>query len=657
MLNIESKESGFKLYYKDYLILEHSNQNPCIKTGSGKAKFKSHHGHFKIKEKDLIEIQLREYEILSKEDSEIEIVFGTPENLLKTSFNILEDRLEIKFSFINRELNRFWIRLRANEGEAIYGCGEQFSEVNLRGKKVPLWVEEQGVGRGDPPISGDWYTTYFPQPTFVSSENYYFHSESSCYALFNFIHPNYHELYFWDIPDKIIIGKYQTALDTISHLSKYLGRQPKLPEWVYDGVWLGIQGGKNIVIEKVRKCLEKGVKIGAVWCQDWQGVNIIGPTKRLLWNWEYDDTLYPNLPLFINSLNSKGIKFLGYIKSMLDPNGSQYKEAIEKNLCVKDKNGNPYIIKTDSGNKIMLDLSNPDTLEWLKSIIKENMINIGLSGWMADYGEYLTTDTVLYSGEDPKDFHNKYPVIFAKTNLEAIEEAGRLGDIIFFTRAGYSQISRYSTQLWAGDQLVNWSMHDGLATVILAGISSGICGIGYYHYDIGGFHAFDHIFRDKEIFMRWAEMAVFTTTMRTHESIRPFDNWQFDSDDETLEFFAKMSQRFTHLKPYMQQISNEYVEKGFPPIRACYLHYENDPELHKIKYQYLFGQDLLVAPVIKPNSREWDIYFPDDIWIHIWSGKEFKKGFKKVKAPIGQPPVFYRKDSHFADLFSKLKEI
>ncbi|MHA1319014.1 MAG: alpha-glucosidase [Promethearchaeota archaeon] len=657
MLKFKSIDSGFRLFYKDYFILEHSSQNPCVKVGSGKGKFKSHHGHFKIKEKDVIERELREYEILSQEDNNIEIRFGTQENLLEFSCSSVDDRLEMKFASKNKDLNRFWIKMHANDAEAIYGCGEQFSEVNLRGKKVPLWVEEQGVGRGDPPITGDWYTTYFPQPTFISSENYYLHSESLCYAIFDFTHPDYHELYFWNIPDKIIIGKYQTALDTVSRLSKYLGRQPKLPEWVYDGVWLGIQGGENVVIEKVKKCLEKGVNVGAVWCQDWQGVNIIGPTKRLKWNWEYDNTLYPDLPSFIKTLNGQGIKFLGYINSMLAPNGSQYGEALEKDLCVKEQNGDTFIIVTDSGDKIMLDLSNPDTLEWLKNVIKENMINIGLSGWMADYGEYIPTDIALHSGEDPKEFHNKYPVIFAKANIEAIKEAGRLGDIVFFTRAGYSHVSRYTTQVWAGDQLVNWSIHDGIATVIAAGISLGICGIGYFHYDIGGFHALQHISRDKEIFMRWAEMAVFTTTMRTHESIRPIGNWQFDSDDETLEFFAKMSQRFTYLKPYMQYLSNEYIEKGFPPIRACYLHYENDPELHKMKYQYLFGQDLLVAPVIKPNSSEGEVYFPDDIWIHIWSGKEFKKGFNKVKAPIGQPPVFYRKDSNFSELFSKLKDV
>ncbi|MHA1235241.1 MAG: alpha-glucosidase, partial [Promethearchaeota archaeon] len=218
--------------------MEHSNQYPCIKIGSGEGKFKSRYGHYKIKEKDVIERELREYEILRQEDYDIEIKLGTREYLLKLSCSIIDDLLEIRFSSKNTDINRFWLKIGANESEAIYGCGEQFSEVNLRGKKVPLWVEEQGV---DPPISGDWYTTYYPQPTFVSSENYFLHSESLCYAIFDFTHPDYHELYFWNIPDKIIIGKYQTALDTVSHLSKYLGRQPKLPEWVYDGVWLGIQ--------------------------------------------------------------------------------------------------------------------------------------------------------------------------------------------------------------------------------------------------------------------------------------------------------------------------------------------------------------------------------------------------------------------------------
>ena len=654
MLKFEQTINRFKLYYKDYLFFEHNHQNICFFIGQGKARFKMHHGHFKIREKLLRKIPLQNFEIISKTENELELNFINQELELKVKFKIINNLLNVFFHCSNPKINRFWIRIAAHKEEAIYGCGEQFSELNLRGRDLPLWVEEQGIGRGDPPITGDWYTTYYPQPTYVSSENYFCHCASSSYARFNFINKNHHELYIWSIPEVILLGKFDTALETVSNLSSYLGRQPELPDWAFEGVWLGLQGGKDIVEEKINTCIKNNVKITAIWCQDWQGIHMQGLQKRLIWNWEYDEELYPNLPSYIEYLNKKGIKFLGYINSMLAKGEKQYIEAIEKNLCVKDQTGSPYKIKTDSGEKAILDLSNLKTIEWLKKVITENMINIGLSGWMADYGEYLPIDGVLSSGENPEIFHNKYPVIFAKTNIEAVKEAGKFNEIVFFTRAGYSGISKYTTMVWAGDQLVNWSLHDGLASIIPAGISLGICGIGYFHFDIGGFHSIGQIFRDKEIFMRWAEIAAFSMIMRTHESIKPFDNWQFDSDEECLEHFGRMSRIYVHLKPYLKKLSEIYIQQGIPPMRACYLHYEKDSELHNIKYQYLLGRDLLIAPVIKPNYTTWKVYLPNDKWIHLWSGKAYSGGWITVDSPIGQIPVFYRSESRYRSLFQEI---
>ena len=656
MLEFEELDNGFRLFFKDYLFLEHNQDAPCFKLGKGRASYKIHHGHFKIREKKLTEIPLKNFNILSKNDSGLVLEFLSDNEKLKVSIFVENNHLKMQFTCPNQEINRFWMRVQANPDEAIYGCGEQFSEVNFRGKIVPLWVEEQGVGRGDPPITGHWYSTYHPQPTYVSSENYFCHSESSSYAKFNFVEENYHELYIWSVPKEITFGKYDSTLETVSNLSKLLGIQPILPDWVYDGVWLGIQGGKDIVEQKVQKCLEKKVKIAAVWCQDWQGIHMQGAQKRLIWNWEYDEDLYPDLPSYIKSLNERGIRFLGYNNSMLAEGEEQFIDALNKGLCVKDKDGNQYKISTDTGEKSMLDLTNPKTILWFKEIIKKKMINIGLSGWMADYGEYLPIDTVLHSGESPETFHNRYPVIFAKANYEAVKEANMLGEIVFFTRAGYSNVSRYTTSVWAGDQLIDWSLGDGLGTVIPAGISIGICGIGYYHYDIGGFHSLENYIRTKEMFMRWTEASVFTMTMRTHESIKPFDNLQFDFDEETLEHFAKMVDIHVKLKPYLLFLSEEYQKEGIPPIRGCFLHYENDHELQNLKYQYLFGSELLVAPVIKPDIKKWDVYFPDDVWIHVWTGKEYVKGWNEVNAPIGQPPIFYRKNSMYTELFNELRD-
>jgi alpha-glucosidase len=152
-------------------------------------------------------------------------------------------------------------------------------------------------------------------------------------------------------------------------------------------------------------------------------------------------------------------------------------------------------------------------------------------------------------------------------------------------------------------------------------------------------------------------MAAFSMVMRTHEGNRPQNNWQFNGDEETLSHLAKMVRIHVHLKPYLKQLSSEYQEIGLPPMRACYLHFENEPELHKLKNQFLFGRDLLVAPVIKPNVSEWEVYLPNDQWIHVWSDTEYTEGWIKVKAPIGYPPVFYRKDSKFQELFSQLKDL
>ena len=645
MLKIERIQDGFKLYYKDLILFEHSIINPCFKIGNGNAKFRRRVGHFKIRERDLNQIILENFQLKLQSAQKTIIIFSNTEHQLEITFEIIEDRLEIKPKISDSKINRFWIFFHANPNERIYGGGARYSELNLRGKRIRLWVEEY------------LYSTYYPQPTFISSNNYYCHVDTTYYSEFDFTNENYHELYVWEVPKKIIIGKFDNALSLVSHLSEFLGRQPKFPDWVYDGVILGIQGGNEIVERKIKRAINTGMKICALWCQDWQGIRITNFGKNLFWNWIYDDNLYPDLPSFIKSLNNRNIKFLGYMNSFLALDGLLYKEGSQKGYCVKNEEGKTYDIDVDELNAGLFDLTNPKTIQWIKKIMKENMIDIGLSGWMHDYGEYLPTDAILDSGISAEEFHNQYPVAWAKVVYEFLAENELDDKILIFQRAGFSHASNYIMLYWPGDQIVDWTRDNGLAADIPIGITLGLSGIGNYHYDIGGFITMGPYKRSKEIFMRWAEMAAFTMVMRTHEGVKPDVNWQFDSDDETLEHFARMIDIHVHLKPYLKHLSKEYVENGIPPIRACFLHYENDPELYDLKYQYLFGRDLLIAPVIEPNISSWKVYFPDDEWIHIWSEKKYSKGWHEVSAPIGKPPIFFRKNSEFLKLFKALKKI
>ncbi|MBZ4686434.1 MAG: sulfoquinovosidase [Clostridia bacterium] len=667
---IKVKEDGKLLVidFNGFEIVKHSNEIPFLHVGSGTANYDMLNGNFEIEEHLNEKIALTDYTVLEEKATSVKVKFSRNEVYAVTvNFTEVDGRLHIDFQEKPKGLNRSWIKIAAQENEHIYGCGEQFSELDLKGKKVPLWVSEQGVGRNKKDYltfqadvhagaGGDWYTTYYPQPTFVSSKNYWCHVEDSHYMEFDFRNDLYHELCVWSIPSKVIISKKNTALEVLEDLTAYLGRQPELPDWSYDGVWLGLQGGTETVLKKLENAQNHGLKVVALWCQDWEGKRITDFGKRLFWNWEYHKEMYPDLPQTIKELNEKGIKFLGYINTFLATDGEMYKEATKKGYIVKDNEGKDYEGAKDMP-AVLMDFTNPEAVNWIKNIIKENMIGIGLSGWMCDFGEYLPTDAVLYSGESAESYHNKYPAEWAKINREAVEEAGKLGEVVFFTRAGYTGTSRYSLLMWAGDQTVNWSLDDGLASVIPAALSLGMSGFGISHSDIGGYTSLYGVKRTKELFMRWAEMAAFTPVMRTHEGNRPDDCWQFDSDEETLLHFAKMSKIYTHLKPYIKDVVKENAEKGIPAQRHPYIHYENDEELHKLKYQYLFGRDLMVAPVYEENKTSRKLYLPEDNWIHVWTGKEYGKGYHEVEAPLGEIPVFYRKGSQYEDLFKQIADI
>lgn len=663
---IKITTNNFKLY--------HADDFPMFYVGIGENTYEMSHGNFNIQKFYGCKIPLKKFNVVENNNSKLKVKFYNEDLFLDCLFEISENHIKISLLGYSKGLNRLWINIPADVNEEIYGCGEQYSYLNLRGKRVPLWVSEQGVGRNKRDLithfanykddaGGDWYTTYFPQPTFVSSKNYYCIVYDYSYMEFDFTHKDFHQLEIHNIPDAISFGIGKTLIESVELLAKEIGTPPMLPDWVYDGVIVGLQGGTEIVIPKIENALNKGLKIVGMWIQDWEGKRVTAFGKQLMWNWVYDNNMYPQLPKTIEELKNKGIRTLGYINPFLALEGSLYKEASEKGLLVKKPDGSEYHVVVTTFPAAVLDLTNPETREWIKNVIKSNMIGIGLSGWMADFGEYLPTDAVLYDGTPAELYHNKYPVEWAKINRQAVEEAGKIGEIVFFMRAGNLGSGKYSTLFWHGDQMVNWSKDDGLPSVIVAAQSMSMSGLSLTHSDIGGYTTLAKNVpeivwtkRTKELFMRWAEQATFTPVMRTHEGNWPDENWQFDSDEETLLHFAKMSKVHSTLKPYIKTLVEEYVSNYKPifmPLKMLY------PIEHseKYKYEYLFGEDMLIAPVIEPNATEWEVHLPPDNWVHLWSGEEYTGGTYKISTPIGYPPVFYKATSKFKDIFEKAGDI
>ena len=550
------------------------------------------------------------------------------------------------------KINRYWVRLPCGIDEHFYGCGETYSRFDLKGERVRIFVaEHQNTRRISRKIIHDKvighdpekdlrfsaYESYYAQPTFVSSRRYYLHADTVRYAEFDFRKDRQLSLRLQERP-VFHMESGSTFPEVSEKLSRLLGSYGKLPEWLYDGVILAIQEGCTAVDERLNKALEAGVKVNGVWSQDWCGCRRTGFGYQVMWNWEADEELYPDLKNRIREWNAKGVRFLGYINPFMAIEKPLYKYASEHGYCVKNKKGEDYMVTITTFPAAMIDFTNPEAYAWYKDLIRKNMIGIGMSGWMADFGEYLPVDCVLYEG-DPKALHNQWPAIWAKMNREVIEECGVRDEVFFFMRAGNTGSVADAACMWTGDQHVDWSKDDGLPSVIPASLSLGMSGQTIVHSDAGGYTTIMHMTRSKELLMRWEEMNAFSPLFRLHEGNQPSRNAQFDSDEELLEHLAKQSRIHAALKPYLLKLEAE-AQQGIPMIRPLFYHYDSNYDYDKA---YMLGRDLLVAPVRKQGRTDRHVVFPDDEWVDLATGREYKKGTYLVEAPMGRIPVFCRK--------------
>jgi len=663
-LKLETTPSSFAVSVSGRRLLSHSAAAPCFFVGRGNDSIEMHRGRFTIEDRLAERCPLAHAEI-DGVSIMLSAAKGQPPRLAVT----LEGNA-LKLRSLDPSVNRFWLRVVADSDEHVWGGGEQFSYFDLRGRRFPLWSSEPGVGRDKTTeitfkadaaghAGGDYYHTNYPQPTYISSARYALHVETSAYSVFDFREGEFHEIEAWAVPERIELFAAPTFVALVETLSDRFGRQPPLPEWIYNGAIVGLKDGANS-FARLATMRAAGVKVSGLWCEDWVGIRPTAFGARLFWDWKANETRYPGLRQRIAELNDQGIRFLGYVNPYLANDGVLFAEAEKAGYFVRDASGQTALIDFGEFHCGTVDFTNPDAAAWFsEDIIGKNMLDYGLSGWMADFGEYLPVDVRLASGIDARLAHNLWPTLWAEVNAKAVASRGRTGEAVFFMRSGFTGAQKFCPWLWAGDQSVDFSRHDGLVTVICAALSSGLLGNAYHHSDIGGYTSLFGNLRTPELVMRWSEMAAFTPVMRSHEGNRPRDNLQLDGDPEVLAHFAAMTAIYVHLSPYLRTLSLEAARRGLPVQRPLFLHHEDDLRTQGIQDCYLYGRDLLVAPVWQAGQDQRSLYLPAGTdWIHVWTGQSFAGGQEiSVAAPLGQPPAFYRADSEFGALFAGLREL
>lgn len=587
-----------------------------------------------------------------------------------------EGRLGVLASTSNSTFDRVFLRFTSQPDERFFGFGEQFTYAEMKSRLVPVFVSEQGIGRGEQPITkivdivaksgGAWHTTYAAVPWFMTNRQRGFFLDNTEYSAFDLRDPKRVtvEVFSPTFRGNLIAG--DSPKEMIVRYTEATGRMRKLPDWILEGSVVGLQGGTEKVRDIWESLRKNDVPLAGFWLQDWVGQRKTSAGKQLWWNWELDQERYPGWDQLVADLNAEGLEVMTYVNPFLaDVSAKEsarrhlYEEARDKGYLITGADGQPYDVTITSFDAGLVDLTNPEAYAWLQGIIRENLTGSGAKGWMADFGEALPYDVELHAG-DAATFHNAYPVEWARLNREVIDALPDGDQYVFFCRSGFTRSPAHATLLWEGDQNVTWDEHDGIKSAVTGLLTGGMSGFTLNHSDIGGFTSFNRgplrMVRSKELLMRWMELAAFTTVFRTHEGITPDANVQAYTDDETLAHFARCAKIYTAWTELRKNLVMEASVNGLPVVRHPFLLYPDDPEFLRMRYEEFFvGDTLLVAPVLDPGVAVKSVYLPPGRWRHVWSGdlhgSKESGTWIEVSAPLGEPPVFHREYDAAGDLF------
>jgi alpha-glucosidase len=555
------------------------------------------------------------------------------------------------------------------DGAGVHGFGEQFDDFDLDGRLLPLLVREQGVGRGTQPLTlladltndsaaGDATTTYAAMASFVTDDVRGValaadEPASHAFAVADTREAGSVGLEVWSSTLSAELTAAETPAELVSE--RAVGA-PTVPEWSQRGAIIGLQGGTLEVRRELGQLQSAGAEISAVWLQDWSGQRTTDFGDRLWWTWQLDRERYPGWEQLVADLDAQGIAVTTYVNPFLvdaarkgdDTIRNLYDEAEEAGYLVTKEGGSTYLLDQGGFDAALVDLSNPDARDWYADVIAEEVLGIGVSGFMADFGEGLPFDATIARG-DPRQAHNEWPRLWARTVREACERTGEVDCLTWF-RSGSLGMGEDASLFWNGDQLVDFGRSDGLASALLGTFSAGVSGMPLVHSDIGGYTSVGAVVtsytRGDDLLERWAELQAFGVVMRTHEGNRPDDNAQV-FDPEHSAAFARMTKVYAALEPYRAEVLAEATELGLPAVRHGWL-VAPGTDAAEVDTQFFLGDALLVAPVLEGGADSVEVVFPPGEWLNLFTGRTYEEGTQEVDAPLGRPAAFVRADHPLA---------
>ena len=461
----------------------------------------------------------------------------------------------------------------------------------------------------------------------------------------------------WEAYSTKQLDYWITAGDTPAEIEEryadVAGKVPMMPEWAM-GFWqckLRYQTQEEL-LNIAREYKKRGLPIDVIVIDYFHW--------PLQGDWKFDPKYWPDPDAMIHELDGMGIKLMVSIWPTVDYRSENFEEMLEKGYLIRTERGF-RIVMDFQGNTVHYDATNPKAREFVWQKAKQNYYDKGIRVFWLDeaepeYSVYDFDNYRYYLGPNVQ-IGNSYPVFYAKTFYEGMTKEGQR-DVINLLRCAWAGSQKYGALVWSGDI---HSSFKSLRNQLAAGLNMGMAGIPWWTTDIGGFHGGnpkDPSFQ--ELLVRWFEWGTFCPVMRLHGERQPLqapigdyggglcvsgaDNEVWSFGDENYSILKKYLELRKHMKPYIMELMQAAHEKGTPVMRPLFYDVPSDMKSWDIEDEYMFGPDVLVAPVLYAGETERKVYLPKGSrWKNYWTGEVVKGGSSVVvSTPIEQIPVFTR---------------
>lgn len=455
--------------------------------------------------------------------------------------------------------------------------------------------------------------------------------------------------------DYVVIGG--TPKEVTQTLADLTGHSPEMPDWAM-GFWqcrLRYETQEKL-LEVARRYKKENIPLSVIiadyfhWTE--QG------------DYKFDTKYWPDVKAMTDELHNMGTKLVVSMWPTINENSENYQAMKNANMLIRTTRGSDRVFNF-YGWQAEIDVTNSETREFVWSKLKQNYLDKGVDALWFDEAEPEIHpeqfDNILLKKGRGDVVGLLYPYYYVKMAYDGFKSMGR-DDIITLTRCAYLGSQKYGALVWSGDIE---STFESLKCQVHAGMNMAMCGMPWWNTDVGGFYGGDttsEYFR--ELIVRWFQFGVFSPVLRIHgnrerhgeksnlkePSGDPNEIWSFgDENFETLKDLVTLRE---NLRPYIKENMLIASEKGYPIIRPMFFEYPDDEICYSLDQQYMFGDDIIFAPIVNQGQKVKKFYIPNGKWTLTMNGKEYEKGWHEVNVGKKDFVALVRENSTVIEAFN-----